>query len=114
MGYHGVTKPVTTRGCKPCVERRSWVPVEFPTWTHAIQNNSEEELSFSVKEGPTWNFRDFFTLPKVLGKKLSRFLSFTLRVFPTDPLRGDFLGGIAMGLDAIRDIHAGGQETLRP
>jgi hypothetical protein len=30
----------------------------------------------------------------------------------TDPLRGDFLGGIAMGLDAIGDIHAGGQETL--
>jgi len=48
----------------------------------------------------------------MLGKKLSRFLSFTLRVFPTDPLRGDFLGGIAMGLDAIGDIHAGGLEAL--
>ena len=52
MGYHGVT----------------------------IQINSEEELSFSVKEGPTWNFRDFYT-PQNVGEKLSRFLSFTLRVF---------------------------------
>ena len=62
MGYHGVT----------------------------IQINSEEELSFSVKEGPTWNFRDFYT-PQNVGEKIGSDLvnvgrNFAFRNFSTHKL----------------------------